>query len=118
MIPGLVPKSPSKAVAFSHRTSSVNTAFRSNHHWRIAPPISIPTTTLATFRSSFNPVPGELPAHPSCSQLLSTAFLNPDGKVSVVVMNSSEKNIAYLLWVNGNAAEVNSLPHSIQTLVV
>ena len=55
---------------------------------------------------------------PSRSQLLSTAFLNPDGKVSVVVMNSSEKNIAYWLWVNGNAAEVNSLPHSIQTLVV
>jgi len=33
-------------------------------------------------------------------------------------MNSSEKNIAYWLWIDGNAAEVNSLPHSIQTLVV
>ena len=55
---------------------------------------------------------------PSRSQLLSTAFLNPDGKMTVVVMNASDKNVAYLLWVNGNAAEVNSLPHSIQTLVV
>jgi glucosylceramidase len=55
---------------------------------------------------------------PSRSQLLSTAFLNPDGTMAVVVMNSSEKNASYWLWINGNAAEVNSLPHSIQTLVV
>jgi glucosylceramidase len=54
---------------------------------------------------------------PSRSQLLSTAFLNPDGKVTVVVMNPSEKEAAYWLWLNGNAAEVNSLPRSIQTLM-
>lgn len=54
---------------------------------------------------------------PSRSQLLSTAFLNPNGKVTVVVMNGSDKNTSYWLWLNGNAAEVNSLPHSIQTLV-
>jgi glucosylceramidase len=54
---------------------------------------------------------------PSRSQLLSTAFLNPDGKVTAIVMNSSEKNAAYWLWVDGDAAEVNILPHSIQTLV-
>jgi glucosylceramidase len=53
----------------------------------------------------------------SRSQLLSTAFLNPDGKVSVVVMNSSDKDASYWLWVSGNAAEVTSPPHSIQTLV-
>lgn len=55
---------------------------------------------------------------PSRSQLLSTAFINPDGKVSVVVMNTSDQTISYFLWMDGNAAEVNSLPHSIQTLVV
>jgi glucosylceramidase len=53
----------------------------------------------------------------SRSQLLSTAFINPDGKVSVVVMNKSDQKISYYLWLNGNAAEVSSLPHSIQTLV-
>jgi len=53
---------------------------------------------------------------PSRSQLLSTAFVNPDGKVSVVVMNKSDKKISYFLWLDGNAAEVSSLPHSIQTL--
>jgi len=34
-----------------------------------------------------------------------------------VVMNRSDQKIPYFLWVDGNAAEVNSLPHSIQTLV-
>jgi glucosylceramidase len=34
-----------------------------------------------------------------------------------VVMNKSDKKISYYLWVDGEAAEVSSLPHSIQTLV-
>jgi glucosylceramidase len=56
-------------------------------------------------------------ASPSRSALLSTAFVNPDGKVSVVVMNRGEQKVDYFLWVAGNAAAVSSLPHSIQTLV-
>ena len=54
---------------------------------------------------------------PSRSQLLSAAFVNTDGKVSVVVMNRSEQKIPYFLWLDGKAAEVTSLPRSIQTLV-
>ena len=54
---------------------------------------------------------------PSRSPLLSTAFINPDGKVAVVVMNRTEQKISYFLWLDGQAAEVESLPHSIQTLV-
>lgn len=54
---------------------------------------------------------------PSRSPLLSTAFLNPDGKVAVVVMNKTEQKIPYFLWLDGQAAGVESLPHSIQTLV-
>ncbi len=53
----------------------------------------------------------------SRSQLLSAAFVNPDGKTSVVVMNKSDKEITYYLWLDGQAVEVSSLPHSIQTLV-
>jgi glucosylceramidase len=54
---------------------------------------------------------------PSRSALLATAFVNPDGKVAVVVMNRGDAAVKYNLWVAGNAAEVNALPHSIQTLV-
>ncbi len=54
----------------------------------------------------------------SRGQLLTTAFINTDGKVAVVVMNQSNDKISYRLWMAGQAAEVTSLPHSIQTLVV
>ncbi|MBE3086877.1 MAG: glycoside hydrolase family 30 protein [Bacteroidetes bacterium] len=53
----------------------------------------------------------------SCSQLLTTAFINEDGKVAVIVMNQSNQKINYNLCIGPNAAEVTSLPHSIQTLV-
>ena len=48
---------------------------------------------------------------------MSTAFMDADGRVSVVVLNKSDKEVSYYLWVAGQAAEANSLPHSIQTLV-
>ena len=35
----------------------------------------------------------------------------------VVVMNRGDQRVDYYLWVDGSAAEVTSLPHSIQTLV-
>ena len=54
----------------------------------------------------------------SRGQLLSTAFVNTDGKLVVVVMNQGADKISYRLWVMGDAAEVVSLPHSIQTLIV
>jgi len=54
----------------------------------------------------------------SRGQLLTTAFRNPDGKLSVIVMNQSDDKIQYRIWLSGQAAEVTSLPHSIQTLVI
>ena len=53
----------------------------------------------------------------SRSQLLTTAFKNPDGKVVVIVMNQSDKAASYNLWVNGKAAVTEALPHSISTLI-
>ena len=49
--------------------------------------------------------------------LQTTAFRNADGKIAVVVMNQSDKAISYLLWMKGKAAKMESLPHSIETLV-
>jgi glucosylceramidase len=72
---------------------------------------------IGHFSKFARPGAKRIASSPSRSQLLSTAFVNPDGKVSVVVMNKSDQEISYYLWLNGNAAEVSSLPHSIQTLV-
>lgn len=53
----------------------------------------------------------------SRSSLISTAFINPDGKTAVVVMNAGNDKVPYFLWVNGEAVEVVSPARSIQTLV-
>ena len=51
------------------------------------------------------------------AQLLTTAFVNTDGKVVVIVMNETAENIPYRMYVGNQAVEAVSLPHSIATLV-
>ncbi|PYO08342.1 MAG: glycosyl hydrolase [Gemmatimonadetes bacterium] len=72
---------------------------------------------IGHFSKFVRPGAKRIASSPSRSALLSTAFINPDGKVSVVVMNKTDQKISYYLWLDGNAAEVSTLPHSIQTLV-
>jgi glucosylceramidase len=50
--------------------------------------------------------------------LQTTAFLNPDGKVAVVVLNTTDKEQPFQLWIRGQAAQTTSRPHSIMTMVV
>jgi glucosylceramidase len=52
------------------------------------------------------------------NRLLCTAFVNTDGKLAVVVMNNSADKINYTLTVQGYITTVNSLPHSISTLII
>jgi glucosylceramidase len=52
------------------------------------------------------------------AQLLTTAFVNPDGKMVVVVMNPTNEKFNYRLYIGKKAAEAVSLPHSIATLVI
>jgi glucosylceramidase len=54
----------------------------------------------------------------SRDKLLTTAYMNPDGKLAVVVMNKTDEKIDYFLWIKGKAAKVSSNPHSIATLIV
>ena len=51
-------------------------------------------------------------------KLETTAFINTNGKIAVVVLNTSDDKISYHLWLNGDAAETTSLPHSIMTLII
>jgi glucosylceramidase len=50
--------------------------------------------------------------------LLTTAFLNKDKNLAVIVMNTSEKGQPFYLWIDGNATKTDSPAHSIMTLVV
>lgn len=54
----------------------------------------------------------------SRGQLLTTAFQNADESIATVVMNQSGEKISYRIWLKGEAAEITSLPHSIQTVVL
>lgn len=51
-------------------------------------------------------------------KLLTTAFLNPDGSVVVVVMNGSEEKIDYKLWMQNKAADAVAMPRSVVSFVV
>ncbi|MBF4470122.1 glycoside hydrolase family 30 protein [Flavobacterium sp. HJJ] len=53
----------------------------------------------------------------SRSSLLSTSFLNKDGKMVTVVMNQSDAAVIYNLCIGTQATEVTILPNAIQTLV-
>lgn len=72
---------------------------------------------IGHFSKFIRPGAKRISSSPSRSQLLSTAFINKDGKIAVVVMNQSDQKVPYYLWVGGKAASVTALPHSIATLV-
>ena len=72
---------------------------------------------IGHFSKFIQPGAKRIAAAASRSQLLTTAFRNEDGKTVVIVMNQGGAKINYNLWVNGKAAPITSLPHSISTLV-
>jgi glucosylceramidase len=50
--------------------------------------------------------------------LLTTAFLNQDGRIAVVVLNLSEKPQSFNLWLAGKSVKSTSPAHSIMTLLI
>jgi len=73
---------------------------------------------MGQFSKFIHPGAKRIISSASRDRLLTTAYINPDGKVAVVVMNKTDENIDYFLWVKGRAAKTTSLAHSIATLVV
>jgi glucosylceramidase len=54
----------------------------------------------------------------SRSPLLSTSFVNADGTMATIVMNQSDQEIAYKVYVGSQAVESKILPHAMQTLFI
>ncbi len=73
---------------------------------------------IGHFSKFIRPGAKKITSASSRSQLLTTAFINVDGKIAIIVMNQSDKKITYNLCIGKNAAVVNILPHAIQTLVL
>jgi glucosylceramidase len=49
--------------------------------------------------------------------LITTSFLNQDGKVVTVVMNKTDRELQYNLCIGTKATAVVIPPHAIQTLL-
>ena len=54
----------------------------------------------------------------SSNNILTTGFKNEDGSIVVVVMNISDQDINYSLTMDSKTAQLSTLPHSIQTIVL
>jgi glucosylceramidase len=73
---------------------------------------------LGHFSKFIKPGAKRVSASSSRDKLMSTGFMNPDGSLVVVVMNSSDEKLKYNLWIDGTGFETTSLPHSISTMVI
>jgi len=51
-------------------------------------------------------------------KLETTAFLNPDGSIVLIVMNQASEKIPFNTWIRGKGAPVTALPHSINTIII
>jgi glucosylceramidase len=72
---------------------------------------------IGHFSKFVRPGAKRLACSASRSAVQAAAFLNTDGKVAVIVMNKGEEKLTYNIWIEGKALAIESLPHSIQTVV-
>jgi glucosylceramidase len=72
---------------------------------------------IGHFSKFIKPGAKRISSSSSRSQLLTTSFMNPDGKIITIVMNQSNEKVVYHLAVDTDAAEISVPPHAIQTLI-
>lgn len=73
---------------------------------------------LGHFSKFIKPGAKRVSVSTSRDKIMATSFMNPDGSLVAVVMNSSGEKLNYHLWINGTAFETTSLPHSIATVII
>jgi glucosylceramidase len=72
---------------------------------------------IGHFSKFIRPGARRIAATSNNDSLLATAFQNPDGRVSVVVLNTTDQGFPFRLWAGGEVAVATSPSHSIITLV-
>ena len=73
---------------------------------------------IAQFSKFIRPGAKRVIASSNRDKLQTTAFLNKDGHLAVVVMNMGDDSVEYSLWIEGKASKSTSRPHSIATWVL
>ena len=54
----------------------------------------------------------------TANHLSATSFVNTDGSIVIVAMNEKDKEIDYMLTIDGKTAKLNMPKHSIQTIIL
>lgn len=72
---------------------------------------------IGHFSKFIRPGARRISSSATVDNLMTTAFLNPDGRIAVVVLNLSDQEQAFSLWLGGRGAKTLSPAHSIMTLV-
>jgi glucosylceramidase len=73
---------------------------------------------IGHFSKFVHPGARRIAASSTRDELLTTAFLNPDHSVSVIIMNKTENAIDFNLWLNGQAGLLSLPGHAIMTCVI
>jgi glucosylceramidase len=73
---------------------------------------------IGHFSKFIQPGAKRIASSSSRDALETTSFKNKDGKLIVVVLNRTDADLDFKLWIAGNAADVKCPKHSIQTLIV
>ena len=72
---------------------------------------------IGHFSKFIRPNARRVSAVSSRSTLLATSFLNQDNKLATVVMNPTDKEIAYNYYVGSDSAQMTIPAHAMQTLL-
>ena len=73
---------------------------------------------LGHFSKFIRPGARRMVCSSNTDDLIATAAVNPDGKIAVVVMNQSEKDIDFHTWIENQTFKTTSPAHSIVTIVL
>ena len=68
---------------------------------------------LGNFSKFIRPKAKRVSTVASRSQLLTTSFINKNGKMATVVMNQSDLKIKYKLYLGSKVSDLEILPHAI-----
>lgn len=73
---------------------------------------------IGQFSKFIEPGAKRIASSSSRDQVREVAFQNPNGDLVLVVLNRTEETLEYRIMIDGLAAEVSSLPRSIETFVI
>ncbi len=77
-----------------------------------------PHYTFGQFSKFIKPGAKRIACTSNSDDFIATAFINPDGKIAVVIMNLKDSEEIMQLWVNGKALKMRSPAEAVITMIL